>query len=193
MIPIKIKSIRIFLGISETQVSSTIIENSYKYKRCESDTDYLTTEILILLSIIYKIPFEMFVLNEHSVDKLLKIDYINKLRAFEPEQIEVLLKDNLCSYFSEKRKRANTTTKDLILRNERKLFKETLQNIKENLNADSYEPEELGILFSSINGYLKIRTSFPSISQLIELSKMLNIPIRNLISASKEKKTDSRN
>lgn len=188
MIPIKIKSIRLFLGISETQVSSTIIENSYKYKRCESDTDYLTTEILILLSIIYKIPFEMFVLNEVSVDEILKIDYINRLRVFEPEQIEVLLKDNLCSYFSEKRKRANTTTKDLILRNERKLFKESLQSIKENLNADLYNVEEFNVLFSSINNYLKIRTSFPSISQLIELSKTMNIPIKNLISASKEKR-----
>ena len=188
MIPIKIKSIRLFLGISETQVSSTIIENSYKYKRCESDTDYLTTEILILLSIIYKIPFEMFVLNEVSVDEILKNDYINRLRVFEPEQIEVLLKDNLCSYFSEKRKRANTTTKDLILRNERKLFKESLQSIKENLNADLYNVEEFNVLFSSINNYLKIRTSFPSISQLIELSKMMNIPIKNLISASKEKR-----
>lgn len=188
MIPIKIKSIRLFLGISETQVSSTIIENSYKYKRCESDTDYLTTEILILLSIIYKIPFEMFVLNEVSVDEILKNDYINRLRVFEPEQIEVLLKDNLCSYFSEKRKRANTTTKDLILRNERKLFKESLQSIKENLNADLYNIEEFNVLFCSINNYLKIRTSFPSISQLIELSKMMNIPIKNLISASKEKR-----
>ena len=77
MIPEKIKAIREFLGVTELQVSSTINVNSYKYKRSEGNDDYISTEMLILLSIIYKLPFEKIWSVDYSTKDILESDYLN--------------------------------------------------------------------------------------------------------------------
>ncbi len=182
MIPKKIKAVRELLGITETQVSSTINVNSYKYKKSEGDAAYLSTEILILLSIIYKVPFGDFLLDEISKDDILKSEYLNCLKGLGKEQIEVVLKDNLCSYFAKKRRKANTTTIDLILRSERKLFGVKLKDIREQKQMDIPTVSKLLEIQDDEYKYFESGSSLPNLSVLIRIIKRLDVSINDLIS-----------
>ena len=185
MIPKKIKAVRELLGISETQVSNTIYVNSYKYKRSEGDVAYLTTEMLILLSIIYKVPFEKFLSDEYSVDEIISDGYLNSLKGLGSEQIEIILKDNLCSYFAKKRKKANSTTIDLICKNERNGFRSNLKHIRE---ANNYEAAQMAeILGLDISEYIKLETKsvLPPPDLLKCFLKKLNVKASDLIMIAK--------
>lgn len=185
MIPKKIKAVRELLGISETQVSNIIYVNSYKYKRSEGDVAYLTTEMLILLSIIYRVPFEKFLLDEYTVDDIISDKYLNSLKGLGKDQIEIILKDNLCLYFPKKRKKANSTTIDLIKKNERTGFHNSLKFIRENLN---YEVSQMAkILEIETEEYigLETRSILPNPTQLKEFLIKLNIKVSDLIISAK--------
>lgn len=185
MIPKKIKAVRELLGISETQVSNTIHVNSYKYKRSEGDVAYLTTEMLILLSIIYRVPFEKFLLGEYTIDDIISDEYLNSLKGLGKDQIEIILKDNLCLYFPKKRKKANSTTLDLIIKNERLGFRNNLKNIRENQNYEvSQMAEILGIEKEEYIG-LETRSALPNPTRLKAFLKKLNIEVSDLIITAK--------
>ncbi len=185
MIPEKIKAIRMLLGIAEIQVSKTICMNSYKYKRSESDVAYLSTENLILLSIIYKVPFEKLLFTEYSVEDITNNEYLISLKGLGKEQIEVILKDNLCSYFSKKRKKANTTTIDLIIKNERKAFRDNLKRIRELRGWEASQMADLlGITMAEYLS-LESRSSLPNTIQLIDFVKRLNVSLSDLIMSTK--------
>lgn len=185
MIPRKIKAVRELLGISETQVSNTIYVNSYKYKRSEGDIAYLTTEMLILLSIIYKVPFEKFLSDEYSVEDIISDDYLNSLKGLGKDQIEIILKDNLCSYFPKKRKKANSTTIDLILKNERKNFRDNLKSMRESNKFEASQMAEL--LEIELTEYINLesRSVLPNPIQFKEFSKKLNVKSSDLIMSTK--------
>ena len=185
MIPEKIRAIRMLLGITETQVSNTIFMNSYKYKRSESDVAYLSTENLILLSVIYKVPFEKFLFTEYSVEDITNDEYLISLKGLGKEQIEVVLKDNLCSYFSKKRKKANSTTIDLIIKNERKAFRDNLKRIREHRGWEASQMADL--LGIDMAEYLSLesRSNLPNTIQLIDFVKKLNISLSDLIMSTK--------
>ncbi len=185
MIPKKIKAVRELLGISEAQVSNTIYVNSYKYKRSEGDVAYLTTEMLILLSIIYRVPFEKFLLDVYTIDDIICDEYLNSLKGLGKDQIEIILKDNLCLYFPKKRKKANSTTIDLIKKNERTGFHNNLKFIRENLN---YEVSQMAkILEIETEEYvgLETRSVLPNPTQLKFFLGKLDIKVSDLIISAK--------
>lgn len=185
MIPEKIKAIRMLLGITEAQVSNMIFMNSYKYKRSESDVAYLSTENLILLSVIYKVPFEKFLFAKYSIEDLVNNEYLNSIKDLEKEQIEVILKNNLCSYFTPKRTKANSTTIDLIIKNEREKFRDNLKSIRERRRWNIYQMADL--LGVDTMEYLSLENSstMPKPVQLMELVEKLNISLSDLIIPTK--------
>lgn len=185
MIPKKIKAVRELLGISETQVSNTIYVNSYKYKRSEGDIAYLTTEMLILLSIIYRVPFEKFLLDEYTVEDIISDDYLNSLKGLGKDQIEIILKDNLCLYFSKKRKKANSTTIDLINKNERIGFRKNLKFIRESKNLEVIQMAEILEMDASVYENLETKSVLPSPDKLKILLEKLNIELSELIVSAK--------
>ena len=181
MIPRKIKAIREHLGITELQVSGTICVNSYKYKRSEGDINYLSTEMLILLSIIYKVSLEKFLSEEYSTDDILEDKYLNSLKGLGKEQIEVVLKDNLCSYFSKKRKKANFATVNMILQNERKMFSVNLKNVIEQKHIDVFNISEAIGVTNSVYRNFETGATLPNPVQLGCLINYLDEPIGSLI------------
>lgn len=185
MIPKKIKAVRELLGISEAQVSNIIFVNCCKYKRSEGDIAYLTTEILILLSIIYRVPFEKFLMDEYTVEDIISDEYLNSLKGLEDDKIEIILKDNLCLYFPKKRKKANSTTIDLINKNERTGFRNNLKSIRENHNYEASQMAE--ILEIEIEEYigLETRSVLPNPTQLKNFLIKLNIKVSDLIISAK--------
>lgn len=185
MIPKKIKAVRELLGISETQVSNTIYVNSYKYKRSEGDVAYLTTEMLILLSVIYRVPFEKFLLDEYSVEDIISDDYLNSLKGLGKDQIELILKDNLCSYFPKKRKKANSTTIDLICKNERTGFRNNLKSIRGNHNFEASQMAEILEIDTEEYTGLEMRSVLPNPTQLKNFLIKLNIKVSDLIVSAK--------
>lgn len=181
MIPEKIKAVRVFLGVTELQVSSTINVNSYKYKRSEGNDDYISTEMLILLSIIYKLPFEQLWLVDYSVEDILKSDYLYSLRKLEPEQIVEHFKDNLCSYFPKKRRKANYGTIKLILKKEMKLLGANIKEIRENQKIQMTEAASFLGVDESIYKSFESGSVFPSPLQILCLTDKFNISITKLI------------
>lgn len=181
MISEKIKAIRELLGLSETQVSKIIYMNSYKYRKCEINAAYISIEKLLLLSIAYKIPLDKLVLENYSTETILKNDYLKNLNNFEKNQIETMLKDNLCSYFVPKRKKFNYTTIDLLLRNERKSFATRLKNIRQEKQLELQTIVNRSEL--SISEYRNFESgfSFPNPEQLVRLSEILEVNITELI------------
>lgn len=182
MIPKKIKAVRELLGITEIQVSNMICVNSYKYKRCERDVNYISSEMLILLSIIYKVPFEMFLLEKYTVEDILESEYLNSLKGLDRKQIESALKDNLCRYFLKKRKKANYTTINMILQNERKKFAANLKDIRGLKQLAIINISSAMELSDALYKTFESASVLPDPSQLICLINYLNIAINSLIS-----------
>lgn len=181
MIPKKIKAIRELLGITELQVSSTICVNSYKYKRSEGDINYLSSEMLILLSIIYKVSLEKLLFEEYSSEDIIKDKYLISLKGLGKEQIEVVLKDNLCSYFLKKRKKANFATINMILQNERKMFAINLKDIKEKKHIEGINISNMMGIPNSIYRTFESGATLPNPVQLISLINYLDVSIDDLI------------
>lgn len=181
MISEKIKAIRELLGLSETQVSNIIFMNSYKYRKSEINAAYLSMEKLLLLSIAYKIPLDKLILEKYSTDIVLRNDYLKNLNDFDKNEIETILKDNLCSYFVPKRKKFNYTTIDLLLRNARKLFATRLKNIRQEKQLELQTIVNLSEL--SISEYRNFESgfSFPNPDQIVRLSEVLEVNITELV------------
>ena len=182
MIPEKIKTIRMFLGISETQVSSLIYTNNYKYKRSENDVNYISSDMLLLLSVIYRVPLEKLLLDNYTKEDILKNGYLESLKILSKEQIEESLKDNVCSYFVKKRKKANYTTINMILKNEKRFFATKLKEIRLSKQLNTIDISK--ILEMEISEYIVFESGriLPEPLQLIRLINVLNVPIADLIS-----------
>ena len=99
MISEKIKTIRVMLGLTEVQVSSIIYTSSYIYRLCEKDDSYVTTEMLILLSVIYRISFDWLLSGKDSEEEIANNKYLKWLKNQEQEIIVKELKNNLCLFF----------------------------------------------------------------------------------------------
>lgn len=182
MVSKKIKSIREFLSLTEIQISNIIYMNSYKYKRSENNAAYISTEKLLLLSIIYKTPLDELLLDKYSIEDILKNNYLNYLKEFDAEHIEMMLKDNLCSYFTPKREKCNYTTIDLILRSKLKSFGINLKNIRQDKQIEIFTIVNISGLQVSEYKSFESGLSFPNLKQLVCLSEVFEITINDLMS-----------
>lgn len=185
MISRKIKSIREILEIPETQISNIIYVSSYRYKRSEIDDAYITTEMLILLSIAYKIPFEKLLLDKYSVEEILSEESLNNFKKLEKEQIEFALKHNICSYNSKIRKKANSSTIDMIIKNERAGFHNNLKHIREEHNYNFSQMAKILEIETEEYINLETRATLPNPTQLKSFLKKLNISVSDLIISAK--------
>jgi transcriptional regulator with XRE-family HTH domain len=181
MISQKIKAVRELLDLTETQISNIIYMNSYKYKKCEINEAYLSIENVLLLSIAYKIPLSELIHTQYTVEDILRNDYLNYLKEFKKKDIEVILKDNLCSYFVPPKKKLNYTTIDLLLRNERKSFATRLKNIRQEKQLELQTIVNLSELTISEYRNFESGFSFPNPDQLVRLSKILEVSLIELI------------
>lgn len=181
MVSQKIKFIRELLGLTEIQVSNIIYMNSYKYKKSENNSAYISTEKLLLLSMIYKIPLDKLLLDKYSIEEVLQNDYLKYLKEFDKEHIEMMLKDNLCSCFIPKREKFNYTTIDLILRNKLKSFGIKLKSLRQDKQIEIFTVVNISGLQVSEYKSFESGFSFPNLKQLVCLSEVFEITINDLM------------
>lgn len=180
MISEKIKTIRVMLGLTEVQVSSIIYTSSYIYRLCEKDDSYVTTEMLILLSVIYRISFDWLLSGKYSEEEIANNKYLKWLKNQEQEIIVKELKNNLCLFFFEKRSKANSTTIDCILRMAKKMFGSVLKDYRKSNNMSTKETSNLLCIQETIYEAFESEKLLPSVSQLITIENELNISIGDL-------------
>lgn len=96
----KIKEIRIHLGLTCTQVSSLINISSYKYKRYENGTIELSSDILILLSLMYDVSLDYLIFSKYTVDDILSLPSINSLNSLDLSTRLNSIENNLFAYCS---------------------------------------------------------------------------------------------
>ncbi len=70
---IKLRELRVYLKLSETQISSLLNISSYKYKRFEKGELPIPVEVILLLSIMYNIPFDYIIYDKYDISDLIKI------------------------------------------------------------------------------------------------------------------------
>lgn len=124
-------------------------------------------------------------MDEYTVEDIISDEYLNSLKGLGKDQIEIILKDNLCLYFPKKRKKANSTTIDLINKNERIGFRNNLKYIRENHNFETSQMAEILEIDTEEYVGLETRSVLPNPTQLKFFLKKLNINVSKLIVSAK--------
>lgn len=169
------------LKLTEVQVSSVIYTSSYIYRLCEKDDSYVTTEILILLSVIYRVSLEHLLSDKYSKEDLTNDKYLRYLKGHGQESIIETLRNNLCLYLSEKRNKANSTTIDNVLKKAKNSFGEKISNYRRTNNLSLDEASEIFGVQKMIYQAFESGNLLPSVSQLRTIENKFNISISDLI------------
>lgn len=170
---IKLRELRIYLKLTETQISSLLNISSYKYKRFEKGELPIPVEIILLLSIMYNIPFDYIICDKYDISDLIKTLIKNNSSLEEnttPVKIietniiknpystgtiinQKLIKSILCFYIE------NFSNNLITLRKSQNL---EIQKIADKLRVDleHYSALEKGVSWPNVFELLKIASGF---------------------------------
>lgn len=179
MISEKIKAIRILLGLTETQISSLLFISSYRYRRCEKNEDYITVDILFLLSIIYNIPLDYLLLSEYTISDIENCSNLIEIVILNGEKKIHLLGRNLCHFLNE-----NKVTFSSIKSFSDKLIKRIAENLKQAREERRLDIGEISALLSiDESTYMSYETGnvIITIGQLQKIADQLNVSVNDLL------------
>ena len=181
---IKLKELRIYLKLTETQISSLLNISSYKYKRFEKGELPIPVEIILLLSIMYNIPLDYIICDKYDISDLIKTliknnssleENTTSVKIIENNVIknpystgtiinQKLIKSILCFYIE------NFSNNLITLRKSQNL---EIQKIADKLRVDleHYSALEKGISWPNIFELLKIADGFKVCPQDLFLEK----------------------
>ena len=181
---IKLKELRIYLKLTETQISSLLNISSYKYKRFEKGELPIPVEIILLLSIMYNIPLDYIICDKYDISDLIKTliknnssleENTTSVKIIENNVIknpystgtiinQKLIKSILCFYIE------NFSNNLTILRKNKNL---EMQKVADKLSIDieHYSALEKGISWPNIFELLKIADGFKVCPQDLFLEK----------------------
>lgn len=181
---IKLRELRIYLKLTETQISSLLNISSYKYKRFEKGELPIPVETILLLSIMYNIPFDYIICDKYDISDLIKTLIKNNSSLEEnttPVKIienniiknpystgtiinQKLIKSILCFYIE------NFSNNLIILRKNKNL---EIQKIADKLSIDleHYSALEKGVSWPSIFDIFKIANGFKVCPQDLFIEK----------------------
>ncbi len=170
---IKLRELRIYLKLSETQISSLLNISSYKYKRFEKGELPIPVEVILLLSIMYNIPFDYIIYDKYDISDLIKIFIKNNFLFQENATPTKILENNIIHHpysistvINQKMIKAilcfyieNFSNNLIILRKNKNL---EIQKIADKLSIDleHYSALEKGVSWPNIFELLKIANSF---------------------------------
>lgn len=95
---IKLRELRVYLKLSETQISSFLNISSYKYKRFEKGELPVPVEIILLLSIMYNIPFDYIIYDKYDISDLIKTLIKNNTLSKESATPLKILENNILKH-----------------------------------------------------------------------------------------------
>lgn len=185
----KIKEIRMRLGISEAQISSLLNISSYKYRRYENGSLIITSEVMILLSIMYDISIDLLIFDKFSVEAIFKEASINKILQFSEEQRVSVLESNMCKYCSQKYNVINYRVVKNILSKFLNKFAINLQQLRCSRLMEISEISSL--LQSSVEYYVNLESGkiWPSVYDLVELSLVFTKSVNEILGIKNETDT----
>ena len=181
---IKLRELRIYLKLTETQISSLLNISSYKYKRFEKGELPIPVEIILLLSIMYNIPFDYIIYDKYDISDLIKTLIKNNSSLEEnttPVKIietniiknpystgtiinQKLIKSILCFYIE------NFSNNLIILRKNKNLEIQKAAN-KLSIDIEHYSALEKGVRWPSIFDIFKIANGFKVCPQDLFIEK----------------------
>ena len=132
----KLRLLREYIGLNETEFSKITNINSYKYKRFEAGTLPISTECIIIISIAYNLSIDEMIFEKHSIEKILHLEQIEELRQIDKSQIIDTLKRNICKHSSYYCNEPNYRTIRNILNIKRNACSYNLKKIRYNLAMD---------------------------------------------------------
>lgn len=170
---IKLRELRIYLKLTETQISSLLNISSYKYKRFEKGELPIPVEVILLLSIMYNIPFDYIICDKYDISDLIKTLIKNNssleenttpVKIIESNVIknpystgtiinQKMIKSILCFYIE------NFSNNLIILRKNKNL---EIQKVADKLSIDleHYSALEKGVSWPSIFDIFRIASVF---------------------------------
>lgn len=173
----KIRGLREILGLTEIQVSSLLNVSNYKYKRIENGDIEIPLDILVLLSILYDLPVDMFVLDKFNFENILNYITIEKmLNMTSKEKLETIYM-NMLKHCSVNCNIINYRTIKSIVQNSLKTFSYNLYRFRTNNSIEKHEMADK--LLIDIENYMLYEESklWPNIKEIVYMSKIFNVPI----------------
>lgn len=176
----KIRKLRISVNLTETEISNLLNISSYKYRRYESGEINITSETVVLLSIIFQVPLDFFLYDKYSIEDVINKSFVKRLDIREHEDIITNLEQNLCRACPYECTKISYRVIKRVIQKKQNIFSENIKNIRceklleiEDVSKALRIPKEL---------YLNIEKSqcFPDISLLVELANYLSVPIDSL-------------
>ena len=173
----KIKKIRTKLCLSEKSISSLLLISSYKYNRIENGFLPLTTEYLLLFSIMFDLPIDFLIFENVNFETIIESSLLSSFIGLSEEQKIEKLKLNLCTSCAIKFGKMNYSIKRTILENKLKSFSNNLCFL---IRLYDFDDNIITNVFNmDIEHLINLEKGkfFPKIKELIEISFFFNISI----------------
>lgn len=177
----KIKKIRVDLGFSEAQISSLLNISCYKYKGMESGVIEITSEVLLLFSVILDIPVDYLICSKYSAKDVCDLPTLKKYKKIDELNKITLAEKNVCLCSPIKSEKASYR----IIRSALNFIKTSFgQNLYILRTSKKVEVAEISnFLQVSPNDYILYEKGeiLPSPSVLENISLYFNLSIDSLI------------
>lgn len=177
----KIHYLRNYYKLQESYIANLVFMNCYKYKRCESGSMPFSVEDILLLSIIFDIPFDYLALDKYSVNDI--ISYISRTIGAINNEIDILhtMQKNLVIAANSNTKRINYSLKEKCVNVSKNNLSRCLYQKRIDSKFESFEiADKIDI---SLSEYDRIEGGayIPDIMILYELSSIFNCTIEFLL------------
>ena len=173
----KLKTIRIFIGVSEAQISSLLNVSCYKYRRMEDESLTISMENIFLLSCIFDIPIDYLIFDKYTIETIINSSSIQKLSMYSKDNISLELENNLLKHSSVKFSKATYRTIKKISQENLIIMSKFIYKcrLKMNLEID----EVANSLTIEHNDYCLIEQGkqWPSLNQILKMSDLFCMDI----------------
>ncbi len=177
LINAKLRAIRNHLNFSQTMLSKYFNISSYKYKRLEEDDADVAVDLLLLISVMLRIPLDYLMLDEYSVQDVLELPLMREAAAADEAEKIRLIEKNLCDNCTSKYNTVTCRVINNITRQKKEIFIENLCELSSQKNVDPFEIEKiLNLKSSEYNKYTKL----PSVQAIICAARLLDASIQSL-------------
>lgn len=177
----KIKTLREYVKLSESEFSKITNISSYKYRRFESGTLTIPTEYMIIVSCAYDLSMDYLVFDKYSVEQVLQSNEIKGLVVDDKNMVVNQLERNICKHSSSCYDKPNYRVIKNILDAKIKNCSKNFREFRYELNMDTTEMALK--LNMPDNSYIAIEQGkiFPEIIQLSNASRLFRVPIDNIL------------
>lgn len=177
----KIKELRMYIGLSEVQISTLLNISSYKYKRYEKGSLLVSVDVLILLSIMYDISVDLLIFDKYIAETICKEESINNLLNFSQKERILILESNMCRHCTFDCSTVNYRVVKNILAGFINTFSKNLQKLR---RSHMLEVSELALAIQvNVEYYASLESGkvWPSAFDLLKLSVFFSKSANELI------------